>query len=95
MNSSDCCSGACIAGTCGTVACPSDGSACGDCVATECCGQLTSCVTNPACAQDLGAFVFCATGGNDPITCFLENVDDPRAFEAAGCFLQNCASSCF
>jgi hypothetical protein len=94
-NASDCCSGACIAGRCGNVTCPSDGSACGNCVASSCCGEVATCATNFSCAQDLGAFVACASQGTDPLTCFFDNVDDPRAFDAAFCFIQSCAASCF
>jgi hypothetical protein len=77
------------------VTCPSDGSQCGNCTATNCCNELASCFATTSCAQDLGAFVLCVSNGGQPATCFFQNVDDPLAFDAGTCFLQNCAAQCF
>jgi hypothetical protein len=97
MLGSECCSGSCNAGTCGNQACPSDGSTCGNCVASSCCSQLLGCFQNPSCINNVTCFLQCITGGGGgPIQCLTQCVNSPQAFQLLICLGTNCGpGTCF
>ena len=84
-----------MGGTCGQVECPSDGSACGDCVAANCCGEIQDCFSSPECVENVACFVGCIAQGGGPVDCFFECGQDPDAINTVVCLAGNCSDSCF
>jgi hypothetical protein len=93
----ECCTGVCSNGVCGSQPmCTSDGTPCGDCLANNCCDQLTTCFNDPSCLQDVGCFINCVTNGGGPPQCLFQCVKDPAALQLLFCLGGQCGPGiCF
>jgi hypothetical protein len=94
----DCCNGQCSNGICGAPACPSDGTPCGECLATSCCNQLSTCLASPNCQVAVACFFNCVANGGGPIQCGFQCqiLQNPQAQQLLGCLVNNCgAGTCF
>jgi hypothetical protein len=82
---SDCCTGQCSGGVCGK---PN----CGQCIGQKCSSQLSACLGDPQCQQDLGCLVQCKTP-----QCGLMCVGgNQKAVQVLICLATNCgAGTCF
>jgi hypothetical protein len=94
MTAAQCCSAECNGGLCGPPTCPSDGTACGDCIASSCCAQASACLSNPACDMTLECLIGCVGMGGQPAQCFGKCGGNPMAIQAALCAAQSCAGAC-
>ncbi|MCK6588943.1 MAG: hypothetical protein L6Q76_15325, partial [Polyangiaceae bacterium] len=92
----ECCSGQCSGGVCGPPACPSDGSACGDCLAQNCCDEFLNCAGNPGCLQAVACFTTCIANGGGPVSCAFQCqvFGNQGAFQLISCAGQNCGGQC-
>jgi hypothetical protein len=72
--------------------CPTDGSTCGNCIASNCCAQAATCLTDPACVGELQCLVKCVLAGGGPIMCFQQCGANPQVLQAALCTQQNCGT---
>jgi hypothetical protein len=70
--------------------CPTDGTACGDCIASNCCAQAAACLNNPACNMGLQCEIECVKNGGAPVTCFQNCGANPQTIQAAICVNNNC-----
>lgn len=97
MGNGQCCNGQCTNGTCGPQPmCPSDGTPCGDCLATNCCNQIAACFNTPACTQNIGCFIACVGNGGNPFQCGIQCVNNPQAVQVLLCLANQCGpGTCF
>jgi hypothetical protein len=92
-----CCGGSCDNGVCGGgPQCPSDGSACGDCIAESCCDQFQACLSNPSCLNAVGCFTGCLANGNSFFQCLFQCqvFGNQPALQFIGCTAQSCGNQC-
>jgi hypothetical protein len=74
--------------------CPSDGTACGNCLAANCCAQASACLQNPVCDKELQCIIACVQAGGQPQTCFAQCGGNPQVIQAAICAGGTCGMSC-
>jgi hypothetical protein len=94
QSAAQCCAGQCNGGVCGPPNCASDGTACGDCIAANCCAQAAACLASPACDAELECIIACTSMGGQPPQCFVQCGANPQVIQAAVCAAGSCGSSC-
>jgi hypothetical protein len=72
--------------------CPSDGTSCGNCLATMCCAQVGACLSDPACAASLQCILTCTKAGGQPTQCFQQCGGNPATINAAICAANSCGN---
>jgi hypothetical protein len=91
-SAAQCCAGQCSGGLCGPPACPSNGTACGDCIATKCCNQAAACLADPACTAALQCIFACVQMGGQPLQCFQQCGGNTKAIQAGLCAANSCGA---
>jgi hypothetical protein len=90
MTASQCCAAQCNGGVCGPPTCPTDGTACGDCIASNCCAQSQACLDDPVCNMELHCELGCVKNGGSLPTCFQMCGGNPQTIQAGICAFNNC-----
>jgi hypothetical protein len=79
-----------MAGMCGSFACPTDDTKCGNCIQAKCCMQAAPCLVNPSCNAELTCLIACVHKGGKIGACVMQCGVSPDAVQASACVAMNC-----